>query len=209
MKIAILLHRPFLLLMVFCLCSQIVPASSINAKPKFKDHIAIIKIAYEGFEPDLQRQINVRLDTAFAKEALKRYKTQESTREELQLMGILAETLRHPQHYRRARDTLRIKHAIVIDFEQLGPFVHGLVRLFSVDLLQTYEYPIGTTVDSLHYEIQRAAREILRLIPPKPKKRWPYIVAGAGGVSLITAYLVFGPEDRKELPKPPDLPDLP
>lgn len=203
-----LVHRPLLLLMSFCLCSQIAPISSINAKPKMKDRIAIIRIAYEGFEPDQHRQINHMLDSAFIKEAPKRYKTVESTREELQILGILAETLRHPQHYLHARNTLRIKHAIVVDFEQLGPFIHGLVRLFSIDLLETFEYPIGTTVDSLHNEIQRAAREILRLIPPKPKKRWPYILAGVGGVS-VAAYMVFKPPERKELPKPPNVPDLP
>lgn len=201
---------PIFVALAFCLCSENMLVSSSYAGNKIEDRVAIIKIAYEGFEPEEERRINLIIDTTFANLAVKRIKSAEATREALAFWGILADTLRSPRQYIQARDTLRIKHAVVINLEQLGTFVHGLARLFSVDLLEPVEYPIGTTLELLDGEIQQAARVLLNLIPPpKPKKRWPYFLAGFGGASLITAYFVFKPEDRKELPKPPDVPDLP
>lgn len=212
MKIAMLVHRPLLLLttLAFCLCSETMLVSSIYAGNKIEDRVAIIKIVYEGFEPEQERRINFMIDTTFANLAAERFKSAAATREALWVLGILPEALRDPRQYVQARDTLRLKHTVVIHFEQLGTFVHGLVRLFSVDLPEPVEYPIGTTLDLLEDEIQQAARVLLDLIPPKPKKRWPYILAGVGGASLVaTAYLVFKPEERKELPVPPDVQKLP
>lgn len=186
--------------------------SPISAGQKVKDRVAIIKVSYKGFEADQQRLINHTIDTTFAKEAKKRFKAAEATREDLMGLGILADNLCDPRQYLLARDTLRIRHAIVIDFEQLGTYAHGLVRLFSVDPPGTFEYPIGTTLDSLNYEIQQAAREILRLIPPKPKKRWRYILAGVGGASLITTlYLILhsGLDDLPEPTTPPKVSGMP
>ncbi len=191
-----------------CICIQTILASPVGAGQKGKDRIAVIKVTYEGFDSNQQELTSSMLQNVLTNEAGKRLITEEATKAKLLDLGISVDTLRYPLHYLQARGALHIRHALVINFEQLGKFVHGIFRLFTVERpepYEPYEYIVGTTVDSLPNEIEKAIQELLKHIPPKINPL-PSIIAVSGG-SVILVKIALWVRDPQttigDLPVPP------
>jgi hypothetical protein len=194
-------------LMVFgsCICSQTILTSPADAGQKGKDRIAVIKVTYEGFDSTQQELVVWALQNVLTKEAGKRLITEETAKTKLLALGISMDALRAPQYYRQAREALRIRHVLVINLEQLGNFAHGIFRLFTVERPEPYEYVVGTTVDSLPNEIQKAIHELFKHIPPKINSL-PSIIAFCGvSVTLVKIALCLrNPQPTiGDLPVPP------
>lgn len=180
-------------------------ACPVGAGQKGKDRIALIKVTYEGFDTNQQDLVNWALQNALAAEAGKRLINEEAATRKLLTLGIRADTLRAPEHYLQAREALQIRHALVINLEQLGSFAHGIFRLFTVESPEPYEYIAGTTVDSLPNEIEKAIQELLKHIPPKINLLPSIIVASGGSVILVAAALLARDHQSTigDLPRPP------
>ena len=185
--------------------------SLVFAQQKFKDQIVILKIAEKGFESKTPSWGDT-IYAQFGKEAQKRFLSKKATDAKFRKLGILRETLLDANAYAHARDTMKVKHAIVIDLENLGTFVHVNFRLFTVKAKEPFEYPIGTTPDSLAPHLQMGVSKILSFIPDKEEgNAGPWIVLLIGGTAVvIAAILDYDPSDSKsdgisEIPIEPNI----
>ncbi|MGH7594866.1 MAG: hypothetical protein ACREOI_00875 [bacterium] len=172
------MKRPIqiVLMPLFCLWSEAAIFSSAGAQTLDSVDVAILKITYEGLMPKPLGEIDSgkvdsMMHAQFRKEAEMRRMILMNEQWTASALGEAHKTLQDDSTYFEALAKLNLQYAFVIDFEQLGRFVQILFRRYHIGEKEPLVYPVGTTLDSLAHDIQKAVRDSLFADKSSPQKK--------------------------------------